>query len=87
MPAEMLGRVSSVDWLFSICLSPLGILVAGVLATSIGARETMVAGALVSLATAVVAFVPGVRGPDRPDFQSIPLDSPEIAGGEAASIS
>ena len=46
IPAEMLGRVSSIDWLFSICLSPLGILVAGVLATSIGARDTMVAGAL-----------------------------------------
>lgn len=87
VPSEMLGRVSSVDWLFSICLSPLGILVAGVLATSIGARETMVAGALVSLAAAGVAFAPGVRDPDRPDFQSIPLEPPEIAAGEAASIS
>ncbi len=87
IPAEMLGRVSSIDWLFSICLSPLGILVAGVLATSIGARDTMVAGALISLAAAGVAFVPGVRDPDRPDFQSIPLEPTEIAGDEAASIS
>jgi MFS family permease len=87
VPAAMFGRVSSVDWLFSICLSPLGILVAGLLATSIGARDTMVAGALVSLATAGVALVPGVRAPDRPDFESVPLEPPELAAGEAASIS
>jgi MFS family permease len=87
IPGQMLGRVSSIDWLFSICLSPLGILVAGVLATTIGARDTMVAGALVSLAMAGVIFVPGVRDPDRPDYRSVPLDEPDVADGEAASVS
>jgi MFS family permease len=87
IPVEMFGRVSSIDWLFSICLAPLGILVAGLLATSIGARETMVAGALVSLAMAGVAFVPGVRDPDDPDYQPIPLEPPELGDGEVASLS
>jgi len=36
VPAEMLGRASSVDWLFSICLTPLGIVFAGVLASASG---------------------------------------------------
>jgi MFS family permease len=83
VPDEMRGRVSSVDWLFSICLSPLGILAAGLLAGSIGARETMVAGALVCFACAGVAFVPGVRDPDRPDYVSVPLERPGIAEREA----
>lgn len=40
VPAQMLGRASSVDWLFSLCPTPLGVLAGGVLATSVGVRET-----------------------------------------------
>ncbi len=65
VPAEMFGRASSVDWMFSICLSPIGILIAGVAATGIGVRTTMVAGGLISAAAALVVFVPGVRDPER----------------------
>jgi MFS family permease len=80
VPAHMLGRASSVDWLFSICLSPLGILFAGVLAGSIGARGTVLIGAALSLLSCLVVFVPGVRDPDRGDYQPTPLPD----GGEPA---
>jgi hypothetical protein len=73
VPAEMLGRASSVDWLFSICLSPLGIVFAGVLAGSIGVRETVLAGAAISAASCLVAFAPGVRDPDRADYAPVPV--------------
>jgi len=41
VPREMLGRASSVDWLFAICLSPLGLVAAGALASSVGVRPTI----------------------------------------------
>jgi MFS family permease len=76
VPTEMLGRASSVDWLFSICLSPLGILFAGALASSIGARDTVLLGALLSAASCAVVFVPGVRDPDRTDDVETPDEGP-----------
>lgn len=81
VPAEMLGRASSVDWLFSICLSPLGILFAGVLAGSIGVRETVLLGAVVSAVSCLVVFAPGVRDPDRPDYRPVPLVAGEGLDG------
>ena len=73
VPAHMLGRASSVDWLFSICLSPLGLLFAGALAGSIGARETVLVGAGLSALSCLVVFVPGVRDPERADYAPVPL--------------
>ena len=73
VPADMLGRASSVDWLFSICLSPLGLVVAGVLAGTIGVRETVLLGAGLSAVSCLVVFVPGVRDPDRPGYAPVPL--------------
>ena len=73
VPADMLGRASSVDWLFSICLSPLGLVVAGVLAGSIGVRETVLLGAGLSAVSCLVVFVPGVRDPDHPGYAPVPL--------------
>jgi hypothetical protein len=69
----MLGRASSVDWLFSISLSPLGVLFAGVLASSIGVRETLLVGAAISALSCLVVFAPGVRDPERPDYAPVPL--------------
>ena len=60
----MLGRASSVDWLFSTCLSPLGLLFAGALAGPIGVRQTILLGAGLSAMSCLVVFVPGVRDPD-----------------------
>jgi DHA3 family tetracycline resistance protein-like MFS transporter len=73
VPPEMLGRASSVDYLFSICLSPLGIVFAGVLAGSIGVRETVLIGGGLSALSCLVVFAPGVRDPDRPDYRPVLL--------------
>ena len=75
VPGDMLGRASSVDWLFSTCLSPLGVLLAGVLAAPLGTRKTILFGAALSAASCLVVFVPGVR---HVDSTAVP--------GEAASI-
>jgi hypothetical protein len=73
VPAQMLGRASSVDWLFSICLSPLGLVCVGALAGSIGVRDTVLAGAALSALACLVVFVPGVRDPERADYAPVPL--------------
>lgn len=74
VPSEMLGRAAAVDWLFSLCLSPLGIIFAGALAEAIGARDTVLIGAAISVASCAVVFVPGVRDPDHPGYAPVPLD-------------
>jgi MFS family permease len=73
VPAGMLGRASSVDWLFSTCLSPLGLLFAGALAGPIGVRQTILPGAGLSAVSCLVVFVPGIRDPDRPGYHPPPL--------------
>jgi MFS family permease len=65
VPPQMLGRASSVDWLFSLCLTPLGVLVGGVLATSIGVRETFLLGGAVAAGASSVVVSPRVREPDH----------------------
>jgi MFS family permease len=68
VPGEMLGRVSSLDWLVSIGLAPVSFALTGPVAELIGARETLAASGLLG-AAAILAFlfIPGVRDPeDRP---------------------
>ena len=65
VPLDRLGRASSVDWLFSLCLTPLGVLVGGVLATSFGVRNTLVLGGGIAAAACLVVTSPRVREPDR----------------------
>jgi hypothetical protein len=65
VPPQMLGRASSVDWLFSLCLTPLGVLVGGVLATSIGVHETFLLGGAVAAGASSVVVSPRVREPDH----------------------
>jgi predicted MFS family arabinose efflux permease len=65
VPPAMLGRASSVDWLVSLSLSPLGVLVSGALAGVIGTRTTMLIGGCLALVLCLVLFVPGVRDPER----------------------
>lgn len=79
VPARMLGRASSVDWLFSSCLSPLGVLFAGALSGSIGVRATVLVGAGLSALACLVVFVPGVRDPERADYAPVPLPE-EVMG-------
>lgn len=65
VPPELLGRASSVDWMFSLALAPLGSAVGGVLATLFGVRPTLMLGGVIAAATGVVLLVPRVTEPDR----------------------
>ena len=64
-PPELLGRVSSVDWLFSLALIPLGTIAAGAAVGWIGVRLTLIAGGAIAAATGTVLLIPGVTTPDR----------------------
>lgn len=65
VPPELLGRVSSVDWLLSLALSPLGTLAGGAVAGVAGIRLTVIVGGAMAAATAGVVLLPGVREPDQ----------------------
>lgn len=75
VPSDMLGRASAVDWLFSLSLSPLGVLAAGLATAAVGVRTTFVIGGVVAASMALVVFVPGVRDPEHDRVGSPPQDS------------
>jgi DHA3 family tetracycline resistance protein-like MFS transporter len=66
VPAHLLGRVSSLDWLISIGLLPVSFALTGPAAAALGARTTLVAAGLVG---AVITFAPlflrGMRDLER----------------------
>jgi MFS family permease len=62
VPAGLLGRVSSLDWLISIGLLPLSFALTGPAAAAFGLRPTLVgAGVLGAAATLGFLFLPGMR--------------------------
>jgi MFS family permease len=62
VPSEMLGRVSSLDWLISIGLLPLSFALTGPVSAILGPRETLVVAGLAGAAVTVAGLaVPGVR--------------------------
>jgi MFS family permease len=62
VPASLLGRVSSLDWLVSIAFLPVSFALTAPAAALIGARATLlVAAAVGSAATLSALFIPGVR--------------------------
>jgi MFS family permease len=62
IPASLLGRVSSLDWLISISLLPVSFAITGPVAGVVGARATLVgAGAIGAAATFAALFLPGMR--------------------------
>jgi DHA3 family tetracycline resistance protein-like MFS transporter len=66
VPARLLGRVSSVDWLMSTALIPVSFALTGPLAAALGTK-TVLLGAGIAGAAASMAFllIPGVRDPER----------------------
>jgi DHA3 family tetracycline resistance protein-like MFS transporter len=70
VPGEILGRVSSLDWMISAGLIPVSFALTGPVASAIGATETLLvaglAGGAVILATMVL--LPGVLDPEREGF-------------------
>ena len=66
VPASLLGRVSSLDWLISIGLLPVSFALTGPIAGQIGAQATLVAAGLVgTAATASALLLPGMRDIER----------------------
>ena len=62
VPGELLGRVSSLDWLISIGLLPLSFALTGPVSAAIGVRATLIgAGVLGAAITFGALFVRGVR--------------------------
>jgi DHA3 family tetracycline resistance protein-like MFS transporter len=62
VPAALLGRVSSLDWLISVGLLPLSFALTGPVSGAIGARATLVGAGLLGAAVTLAAlYVPGMR--------------------------
>jgi hypothetical protein len=62
VPAAMLGRVSSLDWLISIGLLPLSFALTAPVSAAIGIRATLVGAGLLGAAVTLAALlVPGMR--------------------------
>lgn len=65
VPGELLGRVSSLDWLISIGLLPLSLALTGPLSAVLGVRTTLIAaGMLGAIATLGGLLLPGMRHVD-----------------------
>jgi MFS family permease len=66
VPTELLGRVSSLDWLISTAGVPLSFAVVGPAADAFGVDATLIAaGVLGAAITFAFMFYPGARGPER----------------------
>ena len=66
VPRELLGRVSSLDWLISIGLVPAVVRADRPVSAAIGARQTLIAAGLVGAAATFGAlFLPGMRDLER----------------------
>jgi MFS family permease len=62
VPAALLGRVSSLDWLISIGLLPLSFALTGPISGAIGAQSTLIAaGLLGAVVTFAALLLPGMR--------------------------
>ncbi len=76
VPTELLGRVSSLDWLISIGLLPVSFAITGPVSAALGIRTTLIgAGVLGGAVTFAALLVPGVRRLEReaePDVGSGP---------------
>ena len=66
VPAALLGRVSSLDWLISTGLLPLSFALTGPVSAALGAEATLVgAGVLGALVTLAALALPGMRAIER----------------------
>ena len=80
VPAALLGRVSSVDYLFGFALSPLGLVAAGAAADAIGVRPTLIAGGAITALTTLIPLLPGVEDPTL-RHPGTPTPKPSATGG------
>ncbi|CAN5300294.1 tetracycline efflux MFS transporter Tet(V) [soil metagenome] len=81
VPRELLGRVSSLDWLTALGLAPLSFVVAGPLADVFGARSVLAVGAVGGVLVVLGLFmIPGTREPEEEPVTA----RARAAGGAAA---
>ena len=67
VPREVLGRVTSLDWLFGTSLMPIWFVAIGFVANGVGVRTTLIAAGLIGGITTMLfpLLVPGIRDPER----------------------
>ncbi|HUO72465.1 MAG TPA: MFS transporter [Solirubrobacteraceae bacterium] len=87
VPAALLGRVSSLDWLISIGLMPLSFALTAPISAAIGAANTLIyAGVIGGVVTLAALFVPGVRAIERRDDDQPPESRVRRLGQAEASV-
>ncbi len=79
VPRAMLGRASSIEWIFSFAGTPVGLICAGLLATRYGVRPTMLGEGIIAALTTLGLLVPGVRDPEL--AQPVPLVEQPVMDG------
>ena len=89
VPAELLGRVSSLDWLVSTGLVPVSFILTGPISNAIGVKETLVgAGLIGSALTFIFLLIPGIRDTERDgSLAAIPPPEPQPAEAEEPVLS
>jgi hypothetical protein len=89
VPAALLGRVSSLDWLISIGLLPLSFALTGPVSGAIGAQSTLIAaGVLGAVVTFAALLLPGMRefeGREGPAAGIGPAAAPAFAPSQLAT--
>ena len=79
VPASMLGRVSSLDWLISIGLLPLSFALTAPIAGLIGVRATLIGAAVIGgVVTLGALFLPGMRDIEDTAKEVDPQDGPPL---------
>ena len=82
VPASMLGRVSSLDWLISIGLLPLSFALTAPVAGLVGVRATLIGAAVIGGACTLGAlFLPGMR-----DIEGLAAKRPRMDGGARGKL-
>jgi MFS family permease len=82
VPAALLGRVSSLDWLISIGLLPVSFALTGPVSGAIGAETTLVvAGAIGGVVTFAALLLPGMRA-----VEGRPASAPDDAAGSGSAM-
>ena len=80
VPASMLGRVSSLDWLISIGLLPLSFAFTAPVTALVGVRATLIGAAVIGgVATLAALFLPGMR-----DIEGMAAEIDQAAQGPPA---
>jgi MFS family permease len=66
VPNELLGRITSLDWMVAVSLTPISFALTGPVAGAIGVRETLVGAGIIGAAiTFGFLFLPGMRDLER----------------------